>query len=340
MAVVLVCACGKRLKAPGAVPGRLGRCPACGGELRVPEAPETPADPAPPRASAPKVRKRRVPRRDESIAQDRGLLPTPSEVEKTAWEGLAYPLWGAPGLVVLVTMTPVLWLTSLLSIGLVPQYVIGQSEVTAMGALLFIAPMTLFFLLSLGHLGVFYERVLLGAAAGEVHHPRVPGWGLMAMARSGVRLVVCLGCGFAGPAVLAVVYWLHCGDLDWADRLILLAVLTPGAVYAAIALASVVLHDDLWAANPITVVSAMLRLGGGGVALAVQLAFPLTITAAVVPALFALGQTVSGLVTLFACLVFWFAVVYEGMVLARWLGIFCRRENARLGWFSDRPQWG
>src|SRR4030088_328686 len=34
---VLVCACGKRLRAPGAKPGRVGRCPSCGGTMRVPE---------------------------------------------------------------------------------------------------------------------------------------------------------------------------------------------------------------------------------------------------------------------------------------------------------------
>ena len=35
-ATVLVCRCGKRISAPGATPGRVGRCPACGAMLRVP----------------------------------------------------------------------------------------------------------------------------------------------------------------------------------------------------------------------------------------------------------------------------------------------------------------
>src|SRR5262245_51057364 len=38
----LVCDCGMRMKAPGAVPGRVGRCPRCGGRLRVPD--EWPCD--------------------------------------------------------------------------------------------------------------------------------------------------------------------------------------------------------------------------------------------------------------------------------------------------------
>src|SRR5204863_9290224 len=34
---ILVCDCGMRMRAPGAVPGRVGRCPQCGGRLRVPD---------------------------------------------------------------------------------------------------------------------------------------------------------------------------------------------------------------------------------------------------------------------------------------------------------------
>ena len=32
---ILVCSCGQRVRAPGAKPGRVGRCPACGGRLEV-----------------------------------------------------------------------------------------------------------------------------------------------------------------------------------------------------------------------------------------------------------------------------------------------------------------
>src|SRR5271166_4504202 len=33
---ILTCECGMRLKAPGAKPGRVGRCPRCGSRLQVP----------------------------------------------------------------------------------------------------------------------------------------------------------------------------------------------------------------------------------------------------------------------------------------------------------------
>src|SRR5690242_3236057 len=45
---ILVCGCGMRIKAPGARPGRVGRCPSCGGRLEVPETPILQEEPKPP----------------------------------------------------------------------------------------------------------------------------------------------------------------------------------------------------------------------------------------------------------------------------------------------------
>ena len=39
---ILVCGCGLKIRAAGATPGRLGRCPKCGGELRVPDVEQPP----------------------------------------------------------------------------------------------------------------------------------------------------------------------------------------------------------------------------------------------------------------------------------------------------------
>ena len=38
--LILSCPCGLRMKAKGATPGRVGKCPKCGQTLTVPEAPE------------------------------------------------------------------------------------------------------------------------------------------------------------------------------------------------------------------------------------------------------------------------------------------------------------
>ena len=42
---ILLCACGKRVRAPEARPGRVGRCPACGRSLKAPAASGVPAQP-------------------------------------------------------------------------------------------------------------------------------------------------------------------------------------------------------------------------------------------------------------------------------------------------------
>ncbi len=43
---VLVCHCGKRISAPGATPGRVGKCPACGAVLQIPSGPAPAPDAA------------------------------------------------------------------------------------------------------------------------------------------------------------------------------------------------------------------------------------------------------------------------------------------------------
>jgi hypothetical protein len=44
----VTCRCGRRLKLPGATPGRVGRCPSCGAKFRVGGAPEAAPRPKPP----------------------------------------------------------------------------------------------------------------------------------------------------------------------------------------------------------------------------------------------------------------------------------------------------
>ena len=76
---ILVCRCGKKLRAPEATPGRVGRCPNCGAALRVPEPAATPVadEPAPPElasARAPVARSHRGP--EHAVpAQDQPAAP-------------------------------------------------------------------------------------------------------------------------------------------------------------------------------------------------------------------------------------------------------------------------
>src|SRR5436305_1225653 len=82
--------------------------------------------------------------------------------------------------------------------------------------------------------------------------PRPPGLGRWFWAG-----IVGVGLGL----VPALAYWIYCGEIDWADRLMFVNLGALGAAYAQMALLAVLLHDDPLAANPITVVRAIVRVG-------------------------------------------------------------------------------
>ena len=56
-------------------------------------------------------------------------------------------------------------------------------------------------------------------------------------------------------------YWIRCGDIDLFDTIILSELLAVGAVYALMALLAAILHEDLLAANPFTVLGAIRPVG-------------------------------------------------------------------------------
>ena len=125
---ILVCQCGARLNAPGATPGRSGKCPSCGSVLRVPDAAnaspvvENPPDPSPtahgleiaPHAVFVRVRARRRRKASRPSFGDKldawqGLVPRPDKPESKLWESLLYPLWDTTGLAFLVIFSILWW---------------------------------------------------------------------------------------------------------------------------------------------------------------------------------------------------------------------------------------
>src|SRR5262249_27749706 len=146
---ILVCGCGKKIRAPGATPGRIGRCPSCGGELRVPDflPPEEPSRSRDPDDAAPAaanglnsskdrvVRKTKVRSKPSEITPPRagfverksdlpmagGILPVLEKPETSAFASILYPLRGADSLAVIASLTVILWLFTIL----VPEYCLG-----------------------------------------------------------------------------------------------------------------------------------------------------------------------------------------------------------------------
>jgi hypothetical protein len=363
---VLVCRCGRRLKAAGAVPGRVGKCPSCGSLLRVPdaipaatlptppnrEADEPPADDEavggygvlPPTVGPPPVFTRSRPTLkapEPAVAPEvldrRGLVRAPAQQETRLRDSLLYPLWDAPGVGLLAFLPIFLWLTSLLSVGLIPSYVIGQAEVTMMGALTMIFPMACLWALVMGRVLQYLEQVLITSAQGDVHHPGWPDWDFLGLVGTWFRWTWPLALGMAVPAVVAVAYWVHCGDIDPADAVILATPLTLGAVYSLMSLAAVLLFNDPWAANPITVLGALGRVGWGYLRVCMVAGVAIVLNGLAIVALFRMPGF---LLPIAATWLFWVLFVYQAMVVLRVLGLTYRRHAKVLGWFAERPQWG
>jgi hypothetical protein len=341
------------MRAPGAVPGRTGRCPSCGDPIRFPDAAPSstgPEDDDDPKAGgydvgpAPVVLKPSsfvvAPLNPAGVArlarrEREGLIRPPERPETRIRDSFLYPFWGPTGVALLTFLPPLLWLGSFPALGLIAMILSTMAAVPI--AVIGLLPMALLFLPSSGFTLLFLGRVLVSSAMGEVHHPRWPEWDLEDILRGFGRWAWALVIGGVLGGFPATAYWLYCGDVDVFDAIILTELLAVGAVYGQMALLATLLHDDPLAANPITVVRSLWQVGWG------CMIPSLVGGSAALVAAFSLGGVLrigNGLVAAFAFWAFWVLVLYEAMVVLRVLGLFYHRRAAALGWFRNRPRWG
>jgi hypothetical protein len=343
---VIVCHCGKRLSAAGAVPGRVGRCPACGARFQVPEpAPQAPEEVLPQRAPIGPSPSAFVstPGRSPGNAWDRrsrkarGLIRTPDRLETSLSQSLLYPFWGETGVALLLVMPPFLWLTSLPTISIAALLLAEGVSDSARIGVVFLLPIAAAFALVLGFTLLYLGQVLVSSALGEVHHPRWPRWDLHEMFRGLWRWFWAFVAGVGGGFIPAVAYWIACGDLDPLDVVILVELLALGAVYAQMALLASILHDDPLGANPVTVIQGIVRIGWSYARPCLVSGVALALVIAAFAGLFQIKQPLLAALGLWA---FWVLALYLAMVALRVLGL-CYHERCRaLGWFRERPRWG
>jgi hypothetical protein len=189
----------------------------------------------------------------------------------------------------------------------------------------------------LGYTLLFLGRVLASSALGEVHNPRWPDWELSAI---WFGLGRWLWAGLIGGVIggcPAVAYWVYCGDIDLFDAIILSELLALGAVYALMALLASVLHEDLLAANPVTVVGAILKVGFSYARPCLVCGFAVLVSGTLLAASF---ETSSPPLSAFLLWLFWLVALYAAMVTLRVLGLFYWRHAGALGWFRGRTGWG
>ena len=334
----LVCPCGMRLRLPGAVPGRVGKCPRCGTLIRVPGPIETrePAEPGGPagsRGTFIKGRSRKRRGQVGSVSLSDGFVSPPVVAETQFRESVLYPLWNVSGLAILAFMPAGFWFGTVPLFALVPMYRSG-SPFSLLGMILLV-PQLLLLIVVTGHTLQFLGQVFVSSALGEVALPRSPEWSLSAIGEGLGRWSWALLIGATVGGMPAMLYWINCGDVDWLDRIILVDLIIPGLAYAQIALLASLMYESPLAANPVTVIRAIRRVGWAYVAPCVMSGSTVVVLVGLFLAILHVrdpaGQTV-------AYWAFWVLALYAAMVVLRRLGLFCYRHAIVLEWFPDRTR--
>src|SRR3954452_1793902 len=206
------------------------------------------------------------------------VLPTTSEV-RTAREVrrerrrrargnslgacLVYPLTDGPGVALLLVMPPILFVLSLPVFDWIAIVDPFRRADWALGllALPIFLPLLSSFLMILGYCLLVVGQMLVSSALGEYDQPSWPEWNPEAISEGLGRWLWAAVFGGAIGGIPIVAYWVYCGNIDWFDRVVFAELAILGAGYAEMALAAALLHESLIAANPITVVASIGRIG-------------------------------------------------------------------------------
>lgn len=255
------------------------------------------------------------------------------------FECLAYPLTDGPGVGILIFLPPLLLFLSLPIFDVVA--LIDTSRVNwALGLLILpiMTPLITVFALVFGYGLFFFGHMFVASALGEPDHPGWPHWDPPEIGEGLLRWVWAAVFGLVLAGFPVVAYWRICGDIDWFDRMIFFDLIVLGAGYALMALAASLLHDSLVAANPFTVLGAILRIGFDFVMPCLAGGLGLVIAGlAIYGVLFEIPSIKLAVVGLWG---FWVLVLYEVMVVLRMVGLTYHAHAKELHWFAGRPRWG
>ncbi len=328
--MILLCRCGLKLNTPGAVPGRVGKCPRCGSLLKIDEAPAPRAEPRPEPIAAGgpyrRPREARSPLSSRTVWAD-GLVVIPSAPETTLLGSWNYPLRNASGLGMLAMIPPLLWFGSVPLFALVPM-IASASAVTLLGLVLLLPELVILGVV-LGHTLLFLGDVVVTSCLGAVTLPRQATWSLSKIVRGWGRW---LWAGLFGGVVggmPALIYWIDCGDVDWFDRVVLIDLILPGLAYAQMAVVIALISESPWAvAHPILILRAIGAGGWSYLGPCLVTGVFLSVVVGLFEACLAIGQPIVQVVAFWH---WWVLVLYLAMVGLRFLGLFCFRKRVLTG---------
>ena len=355
--LILSCPCGLRMKAKGATPGRVGRCPKCGRTLKVPEATgaaevdpgargygvqSTPRPSASPPVEAPVVRPAV---REQAKHRPKGPSKVPEasrEVERHWRPDVLFPLRGAESLVIVVMLGVAFWgLTTL-----IPELCLAfMADAEKLGATMMGVLVSLVAALPglmLGPLAITYAlqylgRVLVSGAMGEVVPPRPPDRNFDGLFSGLGPWLIWLACGASiGLGPLAAYALSRGGDGPLHPALVL-ALAGVGLPYALMSLMMAFL-DDGRIPRPFGVVGALMKLNASFLPVcAVEAVLGLIVWGA-----FAAVQSLREghyWTYLLAGLPCWMLTHWVAVVGMRVLGVFYHHHASILRWHREKPWW-
>jgi hypothetical protein len=356
---VLVCRCGKRISAPGAKPGRVGRCPACGSVLRVPGArsdggePESagaPSDDLPvyhvtapsaraseraaavqPRSTGERRGKNKPSGLIERLEAWEGLVRRPEPSGMGFWNGLLYPFWDANGLAFLLIFPIMWWLIALPTFEYASAVVGGEAG--ALGPpVKFLIPSLMGLIIVSGYTLAYLSQVFLSSATGDGRHPRWPDLDLWELVRTVIQWAWVLLAGVLVGGVPAWMFLSSCEEPQPLDWIAFGGLLAAGAFYAEVAFVALLLFDDLMAANPVTVGLAVWRTGPSFLR---PLALAVVAGTLVGGFLLMILHIKSPYLAIGSWLLFWVAAFYAALTAMHELGLEYHRNARRLDWFRE-----
>jgi hypothetical protein len=252
---------------------------------------------------------------------------------------LLYPLSDGPGVAALVVMPPLLFMLSLPVfdwIAIVDPFRRGDWALGLLALPIFF-PLMFSFTMTLGYTLLILGQMLVSSALGEADQPNWPEWNPETISEGLGRWLWAGVFGLTLGGFPIVLYWIHCGTIDWFDRVVFAELVILGAGYAEMALAAALLHESLVAANPVTVLVTIGRIGWDYVQPC------LVAGAAVLLAGGLLWKVLFDMPTLRLAALglwgFWVFVLYEAMVVVRVLGLTYFAHADALAWFRGRPRW-
>jgi hypothetical protein len=247
-------------------------------------------------------------------------------------ESFRYPLVDGPGIALMVFLPPFLAIMALpvfdMMVHIKPENALNPVHLLIVP---FSLPLVVSFTLTAGYVLIFLGRILSASASGQDDHPRFPIWDRVEILEEIARWSWAAMMGLAVGGLPAFAYARYREDLGWLDLALLSTFAVAGMAYAQMALMTALLHESLAAANPITVLRSIARIGRGYVApcLVSTLTVFLALAGWTMVLLHSPSPTM-GLLGLWGC---WVFTLYAAMMISRLLGTLYYKNESRLGWF-------